>query len=48
MEHFGVQYLITEDFLTNKEKLCEIATANTKIYFDLFKCEPDNSINSFD
>jgi hypothetical protein len=48
MEHFGLPYYAIVDPLACREEICKIAENNSKLYFDIFKCEPDNSIRSFE
>ena len=47
MEHFGLTYDEVKDPFEMRERIAAIADKNTKIYFDVFMCEPDNSIRSF-
>ena len=49
MEHFGLSKkdeII--DPLAAREKMVEIAHENGKLFFDIFKCEPDDSLKTYD
>eukprot|EP00347_Sterkiella_histriomuscorum_P022020 403331965 len=47
MEHFGFDYKVVQDPLLNRQRLFDQAQTNSKAFFDIFRCEPDNSISSF-
>lgn len=47
MEHFGFNYDVVKDPVTNRQRLFDQAQTNSKVYFEIFRCEPDNSIASF-
>jgi len=47
MEHFGFTYDIISDPIANKQRLFDVACNNSKVFFEIFRCEPDDSISSF-
>jgi len=48
MEHFSAEYEDIMDPLTNIEMLTEQAKSNSKILYEIFKCDPYNEIRNFD
>ena len=47
MEHFGLPYDQIKDPLAVREKVSEQARNNSLLYYEIFKCEPDNQIKNF-
>ena len=48
MEHFGLPYEGVKDPIKNRELLTHTADSNSKLYFDIFQCEPDDCIRTFE
>jgi hypothetical protein len=46
-EHFGTDYDVVSDPVDMKDAIVEIAKKNDEVYFEIFKCEPTNSIKTF-
>jgi len=42
-----LSYCDVEDPIEMRQRLAFIADTNTKVFFEVFMCEPDNSIKSF-
>ena len=47
MEHWSMSYEEVKDPFTNLEMLNNIAINNSRLFFEIFMCEPDNSISNF-
>lgn len=48
MEHFGVSYDKIKDPVASRNLLYEVAEKNSQVFFEIFKCEPDNNIHTFE
>lgn len=48
MEHFGLERKELSDPLASKDLFQQVASNNSKIYFEIFQCEPDNKIRNFE
>lgn len=47
MEHFGLSYDEVKDPIARKEELFKIAESNSRVFAEIFRCEPDNDIQRF-
>ena len=47
MEHFGLDRKDVSDPFASREIIQQVSSNNTKVYFEIFHCEPDNTIRNF-